>query len=96
MHLRVLVRSNAPDRAVLVERYIDAYLTTGTVSVWRALERLCRAIHYEEVERRGGENWSFAKEYVLGWPSSNPGSAVDLALSKGLHKSCQGTGLFVS
>jgi hypothetical protein len=33
--LRVLARSNDPDRAVLVERYIDAYLTTETVSVWQ-------------------------------------------------------------
>jgi hypothetical protein len=31
--LCVLAGSNAPDRAVLVEQHIDAYLTTETVSV---------------------------------------------------------------
>jgi hypothetical protein len=62
--LRVLARSNDPNRAVLVARYIDAYLKTETVSLTRALERLRRAIHYEEVERREDENWSIAKEYV--------------------------------
>ena len=35
--LRALARSNDPDRAVLVEKYIDTYLTTETVSVWYAL-----------------------------------------------------------
>jgi hypothetical protein len=30
----------------------------------RALERLRKAIHYEEAERREGEDWSIAKEYV--------------------------------
>jgi hypothetical protein len=63
--LRVLARSNAPDRAVLVERYIDAYLATETtVSVAGAIERLGKAIQYEEAERREGEDWSIAKEYV--------------------------------
>ena len=62
--LRVLARSNDPNRAVLVERYIDEYLRTETVSLSRALERLRRAIHYEEVEGREGEDWSLAKEYV--------------------------------
>jgi hypothetical protein len=62
--LRVLARSSDPDRAVLVERYIDAYLTTETVSVASALERLRKAIGYEEVERREGEDWSLAEEYV--------------------------------
>jgi len=38
--LCVLAKSDDADRAVLVERYIDAYLTTETVSVWHALERL--------------------------------------------------------
>jgi hypothetical protein len=42
--LRVLARSSDGDRAVLVERYIDAYLTTETVSVWHAVERLGKAI----------------------------------------------------
>ena len=62
--LRVLARSNDPDRAVLVERHIDAYLTTETVSVWQALERLCKGIRDEQAEGRAGENWSIAKGYI--------------------------------
>ena len=45
--LRVLARSNDPDRAVLVEGHIDTYLTTETVSVAQALEWLCNVIHDE-------------------------------------------------
>jgi hypothetical protein len=62
--LRILARSNDADRAFLVERYIDAHLTTETVSAWHALERLCKAIHDEEGEGRGDEDWSPAKKYV--------------------------------
>jgi hypothetical protein len=62
--LRVLARSNAPNRAVLVEQYIDEYLKTESVGLTRALERLRMAIHYEEAERREGEDWSIAKDYV--------------------------------
>jgi hypothetical protein len=46
------------------ERYIDAYLTTETVSVWHAVERLGKAIHDEHAKRREGEDWSLAKDYV--------------------------------
>jgi hypothetical protein len=62
--LRVLARSNAPNLTVWVEQYIDEYLKTESVSLTRALERLRRAIHYEEAERHEGEDWSIAKEYV--------------------------------
>ena len=62
--LRVLARSNDPDRAVLVERHIDTYLTTETVSVWQALERLCKGIRDEQAKGRKGENWSIAKKYI--------------------------------
>jgi hypothetical protein len=62
--LRVLARSNDPDRAVLVEKYIDAYLTTETGSVWQALERLCKCIRDEQAEVREGEDWSVAKGYI--------------------------------
>jgi hypothetical protein len=55
---------NDPDRAVLVERYIDTYLTTETVSVGHAAERLGKAIHDEHAERREDERWSPAKDYV--------------------------------
>jgi hypothetical protein len=60
----VLARSNDPDRLVLVERHIDAYLTTETVSVWQALERLRKAIRDEQAEGREGESWSIAKGYI--------------------------------
>jgi hypothetical protein len=49
---------------VLIEKYIDAYLTTETVSVWHALEELGKAIRDEHAERREGASWSIAKEYV--------------------------------
>ena len=62
--LRVLARSNDPDRAVLVEAYIDTYLTTETVSVWQALERLCKGIRDEQAKGREGEDWSVAKSYI--------------------------------
>ena len=62
--LRVLARSNDPDRAVLVEGHIDTYLTTETVSVWQALERLCKGIRDEQTEVREGEDWSVAKGYI--------------------------------
>jgi hypothetical protein len=62
--LRVLARSNDPDRASIVEGYIDAYLTTETVSVWQALERLRKGIRDEQAEGREGENWSIAKGYI--------------------------------
>jgi hypothetical protein len=62
--LRILARSNDPDRASLVEGHIDAYLTTETVSVWQALERLCQGIRDEQAEGRQGENWSLAKGYI--------------------------------
>jgi hypothetical protein len=62
--LRVLARSNDRDRAVLVEGHIDTYLTTETVSVWQALERLRQSIRDEQAKGREGENWSIAKEYI--------------------------------
>jgi hypothetical protein len=62
--LRVLAISNAPDRAVLIERCIIAYLKTDNVSLGRGFERLHKAIHYEEAVRREGEDWSAAKKHV--------------------------------
>ncbi len=61
---RTLARSDDPYRSVLVERHIDEYLKADPFSLAHALERLRRAIHYEEVERRDGEDWSIAKNYV--------------------------------
>jgi hypothetical protein len=62
--LRDLAKSNDPHRAVLVERHIDEYLKVDPFSLAHALERLRRAIHYEELERREGEDWSIARNYV--------------------------------
>ena len=62
--LRDLAKSNDPYRSILVERHIDEYLRTDPFSLAHALERLRRAIHYEEVESRQGEDWSIARNYV--------------------------------
>ena len=60
--LRNLARSDAPDRAKLVAKNVDLYLEEGARN--RALEDLRSAIHNEESERREGEDWSIAAEYV--------------------------------
>ena len=60
--LRVLAKSTDPGRAVLIEKYIDAYLTTETVSVWHALEELGKAIRDEHAQRREGASWSIANQ----------------------------------
>ena len=62
--LRALAKSNDPDRAVLVERHIDEYLRTAPFSLAHELERLRNAIASEEAQRREGEDWSPAREYV--------------------------------
>ena len=62
--LRVLATSKGPYRNALIEKYVDEYLRTDPFSLAHALERLRRAIHYEELERRKGEDWSVAKNYV--------------------------------
>ena len=62
--LRVLAKSKGPHRDDLIERHIDDYLRTDPFSLAHALERLRKAIHYEELQRREGEDWSIAKEYV--------------------------------
>jgi hypothetical protein len=62
--LRVLASSKGPHRHVLIERQIDEYLRNDPFSLAHALERLRRAIQYEELERREGEDWSVAKDYV--------------------------------
>ena len=65
--LRVLVRTN---RADLIERNIEDYLRTEHGSERLSLERLRDAIDREEAEKREGEDWSLAKNYVrtlLSW-----------------------------
>jgi len=62
--LRILAHSKGPRRNILIEKNIDEYLRTDPFSLAHALERLRRAIHYEELERREREDWSVAKNYV--------------------------------
>jgi hypothetical protein len=62
--LRVLAQSNDLRRDIPIERNIDEYLKSDTFSLAHALKRLRRAIHYEELARREGEDWSVAKNYV--------------------------------
>jgi hypothetical protein len=62
--LRDLAKSNDPHRDILIERHIDEYLKADPFSLAHALERLRRAIHYEELKGREGEDWSIARNYV--------------------------------
>ena len=62
--LRILAKSRGPHRHVLLEKHIDEYLRTDPFSLAHALERLQRAIHYEAAQRREGEDWSDARDYV--------------------------------
>jgi len=62
--LRNLARTDVPNRAELIERNVDLYLKDEIGGRQRALERLRQAIHNEETERREGEDWSVAKDYV--------------------------------
>ena len=62
--LRDLAKSNDPHRSVLIERHIDQYLKADPFSLAHALERLRRAIHYEEIKCREGEDWRVARNYV--------------------------------
>jgi hypothetical protein len=62
--LRILAHSKGPRRDILIEKNIDEYLRTDPFSLAHALERLRRAIHYEELEKREREDWSVAKNYV--------------------------------
>jgi hypothetical protein len=62
--LRVLARSKAPLRHRLIELEIDQYLKNDPLSFAHGLERLRLAIQNEEAERREGEDWSVAREYV--------------------------------
>jgi hypothetical protein len=67
--LRVLARTNQPNRAVLIERNIEDYLKTAG-SEKPSLKRLRDAIDREEGEKRQDEDWSIAKDYArsrLSW-----------------------------
>jgi hypothetical protein len=62
--LRVLARTRDPNRVALVERNIENYLKGENCTNARSLERLRVAIRNEEAERREGEDWRVAKNYV--------------------------------
>ena len=62
--LRNLAKTDVPNRAELILRNVDLYLKDEIGGRQRALERLRQAIHNEETERREGEDWSVAKDYV--------------------------------
>ena len=67
--LRVLARTNQSNRGLLIERNINAYLAEAG-SERSSLERLRNAIDHEDAEKRQGEDWSVARDYVrsrLGW-----------------------------
>lgn len=62
--LRVLAKTNDPYRAVLIEKAINEYLKAEPGTPKLSLERLCDAIDCKEAEKRRGEDWSIAKDYV--------------------------------
>jgi hypothetical protein len=59
--LRVLARTQEPNRVALVEKAIDEYLNDKAVI---SLERLCNVIEREEADRGAFEDWSIAREYI--------------------------------
>jgi len=67
--LRVLVRTNEPNRGALIERNIEDYLNAESGKEKPALERLLDAIDREEAKKREGEDWSIAKHFVSSWLS---------------------------
>jgi len=62
--LRVLARTNEPNRLALTEKAIDEYLNDKAGIVRLSLQRLCDAIDREEAQERRGEDWSIARDYV--------------------------------
>ena len=60
--LRNLARSDVPNRVTLIEKNVDLYLQESARG--RSLEALRSAIYNKEIERREGEDWSIAREYV--------------------------------
>jgi len=62
--LRVLARTNEPNRVVLIEKAVNEYLNDKAGIARLSLERLCDAIDREEAEKRPIEDWSIARDYV--------------------------------
>jgi hypothetical protein len=53
--LRVLARTNEPNRVVLIQKAINEYLNDKAGIVRLSLERLCNDIDREEAEKRRSE-----------------------------------------
>jgi hypothetical protein len=62
--LRVLARTNEPNRVVSIEKAINQYLNDKAGIVRLSLQRLCDAIDREEAKKRPLEDWSIARDYV--------------------------------
>ena len=62
--LRVLVQTNDPNHVILIEEAVREYLKAEPGTLRLSLERLCDAIDREEAEKRRGEDWSIARDYV--------------------------------
>jgi hypothetical protein len=62
--LRVLARTNEPNRVALVEKAVNEFLNDKVGIARLSLERLCDAIDREEAEKRPIEDWSIAKDYA--------------------------------
>jgi hypothetical protein len=60
-----LAQTSDPYRAVLIENAINEYLNAEPGTARLSLERLSDAIvDREEAEKRLGEDWSMARDYV--------------------------------
>jgi len=57
--LRVLARTNEPNRVALIEKAVDEYLNDKA-----GIVRVCDDIDREEAEKRPVEDWSIAKDYI--------------------------------
>ena len=62
--LRVLARTNEPNRVALIEKAVNEYLNDKAGIARLSLERLFDAIEREEAEKRRGEDWSIARNYI--------------------------------
>jgi hypothetical protein len=60
--LRLLARTDQPDRTGLIEKNIEDYLKTEPGNERAALQRLRDAIDHAAAENRQSENWSSAKD----------------------------------
>jgi len=57
-------RSRNPDLASVIERRIDEFALGEVPEERTALERLAQVIEMQASQKRQGEDWTAAKEYV--------------------------------